>query len=46
MLAAVLDEASAHALPNGVNHLIARMTVEILNLRPTMSLGLGPPARE
>jgi hypothetical protein len=45
-LAAVLEETSEQALPDGINHLIARTTVEILTLRPTMSLGLGPPARE
>ena len=45
-LSAVLSDRSAPALPDGINHLIARTTVEILTLRPTMSLGLGPPARE
>lgn len=45
-LAAVLDGRSEPALPDVVNQLIARMTVEILTLRPTMSLGLGSPARE
>jgi hypothetical protein len=45
-LSAVLDGRSEQALPDGVSHLIARTTVEILTLRPTMSLGLGPPARE
>jgi len=45
-LAAVLDGWSEQALPDGVNPLIARTTVEILTLRPTMSLGLGSPARE
>src|SRR3984893_12581325 len=34
-LAAVLDGRSEQALPDEVNHLIARTTVEILNLRPT-----------
>jgi hypothetical protein len=45
-LSAILDERSEQALPDGVNHLIARTTVEILTLRPTMSLGLGSPARK
>jgi len=45
-LSAVLDGRSEQALPDEVNHLIARTTVEILTLRPTMSLGLGAPARE
>jgi hypothetical protein len=45
-LSAVLDGRSEEALADGINHLIARMTVELLTLRPTMSLGLGSPARE
>ena len=40
-LAAILDAASEQALPDGVKGLIARMTIEILILRPTMSLGLA-----
>ena len=44
-LSAVLDERSAQALPDVVNQMIARRTIEILNLRPTMSYGLTP-ARE
>jgi|SRR5262245_1337690 len=43
-LSAVLDGMSEQALPDGANKLIAGMTVEILTLRPTMSLGLGAPA--
>jgi hypothetical protein len=43
-LAAVLDGASDQALGEGTSPLIARMTVEILTLRPTMSLGLGSTA--
>jgi hypothetical protein len=39
-LAAILDGAAAQALPASVHNLIARTTVEILNLRPTMSYGL------
>jgi hypothetical protein len=45
-LAAVLDDRSAQALPDAVNHLIAKTTVEILTLRPTMSLGLASPTRQ
>jgi len=45
-LSAVLDGGSEQALPDEVNRLIARMTIEILTLRPTMSLGLGRPAHE
>jgi len=45
-LSAVLDGRSDQALPDAVNRFIARMTLEILALRPTMSLGLRLPARE
>jgi hypothetical protein len=45
-LSAVLGGRGEGALPDEVNRLIARMTIEILNLRPTMSLGLGTPAHE
>jgi hypothetical protein len=45
-LSAILDGRSEQALPDGVNHLIAKTTVELLTLRPTMSLGLGSPARK
>ena len=40
-LSALLEGKSEQALPDKVNHLIAKTTVEILNLRPTMSYGLG-----
>ena len=40
-LSAVLDGKNEQALPDGVNQVIARMTIEILTLRPTMSLGLS-----
>jgi hypothetical protein len=43
-LSAILDGRSEQVLPDGVNAVIAKTTVEILNLRPTMSYGL--PARE
>jgi hypothetical protein len=45
-LSAVLEGRSEQAPPDKVNHLIAKTTVEILTLRLTMSLGLGPLARE
>jgi hypothetical protein len=45
-LSAVLDGRREQALEDGVIHLITRKTVEILTLRPTMSLGLASPARE
>jgi len=44
-LSAVLDGRSEQALPEKGNDLIAKTTVEILTLRPTMSYGL-PPARQ
>jgi hypothetical protein len=40
-LAAILDGRSEQALPEKVNALIAKTTIEILNLRPTMSYGLS-----
>lgn len=43
-LAAVLDGRNDQAVPDSVRHLIMRTTVEILTLRPDMSLGLGSPA--
>lgn len=45
-LSSILDGKSEQALPDGVNPLVAKTTVEILTLRPTMSLGLGSPARK
>ncbi len=39
-LAAVLEGRREQALPDGVHALIARTTVEVLTLRPTMSHGL------
>jgi len=44
-LAAILEARSEQALPEQANGLVAKTTVEILSLRPTMSYGLGPPAR-
>jgi hypothetical protein len=41
-LAALLEAKSDGALPEKVNALIAKTTIEILNLRPAMSNGLPP----
>lgn len=41
-LAAILDTRSEQALPETVAPLIARMTIEVLTLRPTMSYNLSP----
>jgi hypothetical protein len=41
-ISAVIDGRSEQALPDKVNALIGKMTVEILTLRPTMSYGLAP----
>jgi hypothetical protein len=43
-LSAILEERSEQALPDAATGLIAKATVEILSLRPTMSYGLGPPS--
>ena len=45
-LAAVLDAGNEPVLPDGAAHLVAKVTVEILTLRPTMSYGPGSPGRE
>ena len=45
-LSSVLDGRSEQALPDGVKGLIARTTIEILTLRPTMSLGVGSRSHE
>jgi hypothetical protein len=45
-LSAILEGRSEQALPDVVNPLIAKTTVEILTLRPTMSYGLGSAARD
>jgi hypothetical protein len=44
-LAAILEGQSEQALPDPVNDLVAKTTIEILTLRPTMSYGVSP-ARE
>ena len=45
-LATLLDGRSEQLVADSINHLIAKTTVEILTLRPTMSYGLGSPARD
>lgn len=40
-LSAILDARNEQALPESVKGFIARTTIEILTLRPTMSLGLS-----
>jgi len=42
-LGALLTTASKPSMPNAAVPLISRVSVEILSLRPTMSLGLGSP---
>ncbi len=39
-LTAILDGRNEQALPDAVNRLVGKMTIEILNLRPTMSYRL------
>ncbi|HXY50255.1 MAG TPA: hypothetical protein VEI01_12445 [Terriglobales bacterium] len=41
-VSSILDASSEQALPDAVDHLIVKMTVEILNLRPAMCYGLSP----
>ena len=41
-LASILDERADQALPDRVNSLISKMTVETLNLRPTMLVNVTP----
>lgn len=45
-LSGILVETDEQSFAEGVNHLIARTTIEILTLRPTMSLGIGSPDRK
>jgi hypothetical protein len=45
-LSAILEGKSEQALADAVSSSIAKMSVEILTLRPVMSLGLGSPARD
>ena len=45
-LAAILDERADQALPDKVNGLVSKLTVETLNLRPNMLVnGMPQPAR-
>jgi hypothetical protein len=41
-LAAILDESADQSLPETVNGLISRMTIETLNLRPNMLVNVTP----
>jgi len=41
-VSAILESASDAALPESLGSSIAKTTIEILNLRPTMSYGLTP----
>jgi hypothetical protein len=41
-LANILDERADQALPDKVNGLISKMTVETLNLRPNMLVNVTP----
>jgi hypothetical protein len=41
-LSAVLEGKSEQKLPQGVERLISKTSVEVWTLRPTMSLGIGP----
>jgi hypothetical protein len=41
-LAAILDDEIGQALPDAVKPLLVRTTIEILNLRPTLSYNLKP----
>src|SRR5262249_38944887 len=44
-LSAILDDKNEPPLAEAVRSLVARMTIEILTLRPTMSYGLPPTGR-
>ncbi len=44
-LAALLGDARGQALPAKTASLVAKLTVEILSFRPTMSYGLTPPQK-
>jgi hypothetical protein len=41
-LAAILDDPANRALPDSVTNLVSRVTVETLNLRPTMLVNVTP----
>jgi hypothetical protein len=42
---AILEDSGEPALPTAVKPVIAKMTIEILSQRPTMSYGLSPTAK-
>jgi hypothetical protein len=44
-MSAILDGQDEQALPDAVNPLIMKTTIELLTLRPTMSLGLSASGR-
>jgi hypothetical protein len=44
-LSAIIELSTEKALPDATNHLVSKITVEILTLRPTMSLGLSEPVQ-
>jgi hypothetical protein len=44
-LSSILDGRSEQALPDRVSSLIAKATIEVLNLRPTMSYNLPPTSQ-
>jgi hypothetical protein len=44
-LAALIEARAEQPLPKAALPIVAKTTIEILSLRPTMSLGLPPPAR-
>ena len=44
-LAEILDSRAEAALPDDTQPLIAEQSVELLNLRPTLSYGLAPAVR-
>ncbi len=44
-LAAILDERADQALPEKVNSIVVKLTVETLNLRPTMLVNVTPEPR-
>lgn len=45
-LSAILGAEREQVLADDLGSMIAKATIEILNLRPTMSYGLPPPARQ
>jgi hypothetical protein len=41
-LASILRDGNDRSVPDQVNALVVKSTIEILTLRPTLSLGVGP----